>query len=111
MSAVFAAMFDLVIAAIIFLGMMFYYHVHFTLNILYVIPLLMIQTIFTMGVSFIFSAFNAYYRDVKYALPLVIQIWMYVTPVIYPITLIPERFKTYYLLNPMAGNTRVGDLP
>jgi len=102
-SSIFAAVFDLVIAAIIFLGMMFYYHVHFTLNILYVIPLLMIQTIFTMGVCFIFSALNAYYRDIKYALPLIIQLWMYVTPIIYPITLIPERFKTYYLLNPMAG--------
>jgi lipopolysaccharide transport system permease protein len=102
-SAVFAAMFDLVIAAFIFLGMMFYFHVHFTLNILYVIPLLMIQTIFMMGVCFIFSALNAYYRDIKYALPLIIQIWMYATPIIYPIAVIPERFKTYYLLNPMTG--------
>jgi lipopolysaccharide transport system permease protein len=102
-SSILAAMFDLVIAAIIFLGMMFYYHIHFTLNILYVIPLLIIQTIFMMGVCFIFSALNAYYRDIKYALPLVIQIWMYATPIIYPITLIPERFKTYYLLNPMTG--------
>ena len=103
MSSVFAAIFDLGIAALIFLGMMFYYHVHFTLNILYVIPLLIVQTIFTMGMCFIFSALNAYYRDIKYALPLVIQLWMYLTPIIYPITLIPERFKTYYLLNPMTG--------
>lgn len=103
MSSVFAAFFDLIIAALIFLGLMFYYHVPFTLNILYVIPLLIIQTIFMLGVSFIFSALNAYYRDVKYALPLIIQIWMYATPIIYPITLIPERFKTYYLLNPMTG--------
>ncbi len=103
MSSVFAAIFDLIIAAFIFLCMMFYYHVHFTLNILYVIPLLIVQTIFMMGVCFIFSALNAYYRDIKYALPLAIQIWMYATPIIYPITLIPERFKTYYLLNPMTG--------
>jgi lipopolysaccharide transport system permease protein len=102
-SSIFSAGFDLLIAAVIFLGMMFYYHVPFTLNILYVIPLLIIQTMFTMGVSFFFSALNAYYRDVKYALPLVIQLWMYATPIIYPITLIPERFRTYYLLNPMTG--------
>jgi lipopolysaccharide transport system permease protein len=103
MSSILAAVFDLIIAAVIFLGMMFYFHVDFTVNILYVIPVLIIQTIFTMGVCFIFSAMNAYYRDVKYALPLVIQLWLYATPIIYPISLVPERFRTYYMLNPMAG--------
>ena len=103
LSCVLAAIFDLIIAAFIFLGMMFYFHVNFTVNILYVIPLLIIQTIFTMGVSFIFSALNAYYRDVKYALPLIIQLWLYATPIIYPLSIIPERFKTYYMLNPMTG--------
>ena len=103
MASVFAAFFDLIIAALIFLGLMFYFHVHFTLNIFYVIPLLTIQTIFMMGMCFIFSALNAYYRDVKYALPLIIAMWMYATPIIYPISLIPERFKAYYLLNPMTG--------
>ncbi len=102
-SSIFSAGFDLLIAAVIFLGMMFYYHVPFTLNILYVIPLLIIQTVFTMGVCFIFSALNAYYRDVKYALPLLIQVWMYATPIIYPLSLVPERFKIYYMLNPMTG--------
>jgi len=102
-SSILAAVFDLLIAAVIFLGMMFYYHVSFTLNILYVIPLLIIQTIFTMGVCFIFSALNAYYRDVKYALPLVIQLWLYATPIIYPLSSVPERFRLYYMLNPMAG--------
>lgn len=103
MSSVLAAVFDLLIAGVIFLGMMFYFHVSFTLNILYVIPLLLVQTIFTLGVCFIFSALNAYYRDVKYALPLVIQIWLYATPIIYPLSLVPERFRTYYMLNPMTG--------
>jgi lipopolysaccharide transport system permease protein len=103
MSSILAAVFDLIIAALIFVGMMFYFHVDFTVNILYVIPVLIIQTIFTMGVCFIFSAMNAYYRDVKYALPLVIQLWLYATPIIYPLSLVPERFRTYYMLNPMAG--------
>jgi lipopolysaccharide transport system permease protein len=102
-SSVLAAGFDLIIAAFIFLGMMFYYHVNFTVNILYVIPLLIIQTIFTTGVCFIFSALNAYYRDVKYALPLIVQLWLYATPIIYPMSLIPQRFWKFYLLNPMVG--------
>ena len=103
MSSILAAVFDLLIAALIFLGMMFYYHIDFTVNILYVIPILIIQTVFTMGVCFIFSALNAYYRDVKYALPLIIQLWLYATPIIYPLSLVPERFRTYYMLNPMTG--------
>ena len=102
-SSVLTAVFDLLIAAVIFLGMMFYYDVSFTPYMLYVIPLLLIQIMFTLGVCFIFSALNAYYRDVKYALPLVIQIWMYATPIIYPLSLVPERFKTYYMLNPMTA--------
>jgi lipopolysaccharide transport system permease protein len=103
MSAVFAAIFDLIISAFIFLGMMFYYHIDFTVNILYVIPVFAVQTVFTIGMCFIFSALNAYYHDVRYALPVVTQVWMYLTPIIYPITLIPARFERYYLLNPMAG--------
>src|SRR4030042_3516585 len=102
-SSILAAVFDLLIAAVIFLGMMFYYHVDFTVNILYVIPILIIQTVFTMGVCFIFSALNAYYRDVKYALPLIIQLWLFATPIIYPLSQVPERFRTYYMLNPMTG--------
>ncbi len=102
-SSILAAVFDLLIAAVILLGMMFYFHVPFTLNILYVIPIIMVQIVFTMGVCFIFSALNAYYRDVKYALPLIIQLWLYATPIIYAISLVPERFRTYYMLNPMTG--------
>ena len=102
-SSILAAVFDLLIAAVIFLGMMFYFHIPFTVNILYVIPVLIIQTVFTMGVCFIFSALNAYYRDVKYALPLIVQLWLYATPIIYPLSLVPERFKIYYMLNPMTG--------
>jgi len=102
-SSVLSCVFDLAIAALIFLGIMLYFHVPFTVNILYVIPLVIIQTIFTLGVCFFASALNVYYRDVKHALSLIIQLWMYVTPIIYPMTLVPERFKAYYLLNPMTG--------
>ena len=102
MSSILSGGFDLLIAAFIFLGMMFYYDVSFTPYMLYVIPLLLIQIIFTFGLCFIFSALNAYYRDVKHALPLVIQVWMYATPIIYPLSLVPKRFEAYYMLNPMT---------
>jgi lipopolysaccharide transport system permease protein len=103
MSSVFSAMFDLLIAFVIFLIIMVYYHTPFSVYILYVVPLVVIQTIFTLGVCFFASALNVYYRDVKYALPLIVQLWMYATPIIYPMSSIPERFWRLYLLNPMTG--------
>jgi lipopolysaccharide transport system permease protein len=102
-SSVLSAIFDLVIAFVIFLVIMLYYHTPFTLNMFYVVPLVVIQTIFTIGVCMFASAFNVYYRDVKYALPLIVQLWMYATPIIYPMSSIPERLWKFYLLNPMTG--------
>ena len=103
MSSVLGALFDFFISAVIFLGLMVYYHMGMTWNILYVIPILLIQMVFTFGLCFFASAVNVYYRDVKHALPFLIQIWMYAAPIIYPVSLVPERFQTYYYLNPMAG--------
>lgn len=102
-SCVLSAIFDLVIAFVIFLLIMAYYHTPFTLNMLYVVPLVVIQIIFTIGVCLFASALNVYYRDVKYALPLIVQLWMYVTPIIYPMSSIPQRFQRLYVLNPMTG--------
>lgn len=102
-SNVLAAGFDLLIGVMILIGLMFYYHVPFTVNILYVVPILVIQIIFTLGICFFASALNVYYRDVKHALPLLIQLLMYATPIIYPISLVPDRLLTLYLLNPMTG--------
>ena len=57
----------------------------------------------TVGVSFFFSALNVYYRDFAYALPFVIQAWMYASPVVYSSSLIPEQWRFLYNLNPMVG--------
>ena len=102
-SSVLAAFFDLTIAAVIFLGLIFYFHVPFSLNMLFVVPILLIQIVFTLGICFFASALNVYYRDVKYALPLVVQLWLYASPIIYPMSLVPERLRIFYMLNPMAG--------
>jgi lipopolysaccharide transport system permease protein len=105
MSSVLGAFFDFLIGALIFVGLMVYYRADITLtpNILYVVPILLVQMIFTFGFCFFASAVNVYYRDVKHALPFLVQIWMYATPIIYPASLVPERFQAYYYLNPMAG--------
>jgi lipopolysaccharide transport system permease protein len=102
-SSILSALFDLAIAFVIYLGLMLYFHMPFTVNMLYVLPILLIQMVFICGVCFFASALNVYYRDVKHALPLLIQLWMYATPIIYPSSLIPDRLLTFYALNPMTG--------
>jgi homopolymeric O-antigen transport system permease protein len=103
LASVLAAFLDFVIASGIFVLMIIYYRVSFTWNLLYVIPLAAIQTAFTAGVCLLLSAFTVLYRDVRHMLPLLIQIWMFVTPILYPVSVVPERWRTWYLaLNPMA---------
>lgn len=104
LASVFAAFVDFLIASLIFVGMLFFYHVSPTWNLLYVLPLLTVQVLFTIGVCLLLSAFTVLYRDVRHTLPLVIQIWMFVTPVLYPASSVPERWRSLYMsLNPMAA--------
>ncbi len=56
-----------------------------------------------MGVSLVVSATNVKYRDVGHAIPFVMQIWMFVSPIVYPVSLVPEQWRFIYGLNPMAG--------
>jgi lipopolysaccharide transport system permease protein len=103
LASVLAAFLDFVIAALIFAGMLIVYRVAPTWNIFYVAPLLAIQVAFTVGVCLLLSAFTVLYRDVRHMLPLAIQIWMFVTPILYPASVVPERWRAWYFaLNPMA---------
>lgn len=75
----------------------------FTLNLV-VVPLLLVVTlVLSVGVSLFFSALNVYYRDFMYALPFLIQVWMYASPVVYSADLIPDSVKGLYAINPMVG--------
>ena len=98
-----AAFVDFAAAFIVFVGMLIFYGVRPSAYVLWVIPLLVIQLILTMGVTMLGSAIIVFLRDMRFVLPLVTQVWMYATPVIYPIDLVPENFRPYYFLNPMAG--------
>jgi len=103
LASIMAAAVDFAVAAVVFLGLLFHYRVGVTLNVLFVPAIFALQVAFTLGVALFLSALNVRYRDVRHALPLVIQIWMFVTPVIYPVSVVPERYRLLYLLNPMAG--------
>jgi lipopolysaccharide transport system permease protein len=103
LASVLTAFLDFLIASLIFVGMLAFYRVAPTWNVLYVAPLLAIQVTFTVGVCLLLSAFTVLYRDVRHMLPLAIQIWMFVTPILYPASVVPERWQAWYFaLNPMA---------
>jgi lipopolysaccharide transport system permease protein len=100
---VFAALFDFLIASSVLIFLLFYYHVPLTLNILYVLPILAILTVFTIAVSLLLAAVQVRFRDVGVAVPIALQVWMFASPVVYPLASVPLRFQSLYQLNPMAG--------
>lgn len=102
LASVITALIDFGIAALIFVCMLVFYKVHITLNFVYILAVIIIQIIFTLGICLFASAVNVYYRDVRYCLPLLIQLWMFASPVIYPVSSVPKEFKAIYMLNPMA---------
>jgi lipopolysaccharide transport system permease protein len=100
---VLAALFDLAIASTVLASMMIYYRVPVTLNILYVIPIVAVLTVFMTAMSLFLSATQVRFRDIGVAMPLVLQIWMFATPVVYPLEIVPQRVRSIYILNPMVG--------
>lgn len=101
-ASILAAFVDFCIAAVIFVIMLLFYKIPITLNALYLAPILILQIMFILGISLLASAINVYYRDVRYTIPLLIQLWMYASPVIYPVSIVPAHFRALYMLNPMA---------
>jgi lipopolysaccharide transport system permease protein len=102
-SAVLASLIDFGIAFLVLIGFILFYGVHPGLAIftLPVFVLLVVMTAF--GVSLWLAAFNVLYRDVRYVLPFLTQLWMFATPIIYPVSVVPDSWRLLYSLNPMVG--------
>lgn len=105
---------DFVIAGVILIGMMFFYHYVPSLIGLLLFPVLIFMTVLsTLGIGLLFGSLNVKYRDVRFILPFFIQLLIFVTPVIYPVSIVSEKFRWILGLNPMAGvidTARVGIL-
>ena len=93
---------DFAIAFTVLFVMMFVYRVPLNLTLLWIPILVILQLILTAGVVLFASASNAFYRDIRFLVPLALQLWMFATPIIYPISAVPERIRPLYMLNPMA---------
>ncbi len=102
-SAVGACLLDFAISFTILILMMLYYGIAPTLSMVMIIPLTLAMIFTASGVGLLMSALNVAYRDFRYALPFLVQIWMFLTPVIYSVGIIPEKWRWLILLNPMAG--------
>ncbi len=103
LSAVVAGLLDFAISFVVFLGMMAYYRVAPSPAILLFPGFLLLAVLTALGVGLWLSALNAIYRDVRYVIPFLVQFWLFASPVAYPSSLVPERWRWLYGLNPMAG--------
>jgi len=102
-SAVISGIPDFLISFLVLIGMMFFYKIIPTANILF-LPLFTLLAILTaLAVGLWTSAANAIYRDVQYVVPFLVQFWLFASPVVYPSSLIPAHWRFLYGLNPMAG--------
>ena len=102
-SAAVSGLVDFAVGSVLLFGIMAYYRIVPEWTLLLWVPLIVLLFVFALGVSMILAALNVKYRDVKYTLPFLVQLWLFVTPVIYPISMIPERYRSFVALNPLSG--------
>lgn len=103
LSTTLAAMLDFGIASGLLVVLMFVYGVIPGAAIIWLPAFILLMVITALGIGFWLSALNVEYRDVMYTLPFIIQFWFFVTPIVYPSSLVPERWQILYGLNPMVG--------
>jgi len=98
-----ARLVDLGVAFAILMGLMLYYRVELTLNLLALPLLVLLLTLLVLGLGMWLAALNVKYRDVGIAVPVLIQLWMFASPVVYPLSLVPQEWQAVYSLNPLVG--------
>ena len=98
-----AGLVDLAIAFVVLIGLMLYYGIAVTLAVTLVPVIIVLLTLLALGVGMWASALNVKYRDVRFALPFAIQLWMFVSPIIYPSSFLPLKWRWLLKLNPLTG--------
>ena len=103
LGATLSALVDFVIASAVLVAIMLWYGIAPAASSVVVLPLVLLTAILALGVGMSLAAINVRYRDVQHATPFLIQIWMFMTPVVYPSSIVPEGYRFWFELNPMAG--------
>jgi lipopolysaccharide transport system permease protein len=102
-AAVAASLLDFSIAFLLLVPLVIYYGIALTWSLLLLPLFIILVTLLALGVGMWTSALNVRYRDVRYALPFVIQLWLFASPVIYPLSIMPAKWRWVLLLNPLTG--------
>lgn len=102
-ASILSGLVDFVIAFVVLLGMMAWFGIVPSMNILWTPALVLLALVTSLGVGLWLCALNVQYRDVKYMLPFLTQFWMFATPIAYPSSLLSEPWRTVYGINPMVG--------
>lgn len=103
LAAVAAGLVDFFIALVVLLGMMVYYGLLPTLNVIWLPSFVLLACVTALGVGLWFSALSVTYRDVRYIVPFITQFWLFATPIAYPSSLLHQPWRTIYGLNPLVG--------
>jgi lipopolysaccharide transport system permease protein len=103
LSKVLSGLLDFALAFLMLIGMMLYYHIAPTSHLIWLPFFFLLALTTSLGISAWFSAMHVQFRDVQYAVPFLIQIWMFASPIAYPSSLVPARLRTFYAINPMVG--------
>jgi lipopolysaccharide transport system permease protein len=98
-----AGLVDLAIAFVVLAGLMLYYGIAVTWSVILVPVIVGLTTLLALGVGMWLSALNVKYRDVRFALPFLIQLWMFLSPIIYPSSFVPLKWRWVLTLNPLTG--------
>ncbi len=94
---------DFFVSLVVLVMLMLWYGMMPTANLIALPALLALSAALALAIGLWLGPINVRYRDVMHTLPFVLQIWMYATPIVYPLSMVPERFKVLYSLNPTVG--------
>jgi len=100
---VLTALVDLAIALVVMIGLLIFYRVVPTFTILFLPLLIAFAAVAALAIGIWLAALTAEYRDVRYTIPFLLQFWMFVTPIAYPTSVVPAKWRLIYELNPMTG--------
>jgi lipopolysaccharide transport system permease protein len=103
LSSVLSGLVDFAVSFLMFVALMIYYGIRPTSALLWFPAFLLLAVFLALGVGLWLSAMNAIYRDVRYVLPFLVQFWLFASPVVYPSSRVPAKWRWLYGLNPMAG--------
>lgn len=94
---------DFFFASLVLAAFLIFYKVPVHPTLLFIIPIFLVQIMLMTGIGLMLSTFNLFYRDIQYLINLLLMLWMYLTPIVYPLSLVPDSLVFIYKLNPMVG--------